>query len=1179
MLHHAVRRAGAVCAAALALCALSLLSSAAAPAGDEAVLGARYPALSPDGQTVAFEYWGDIWSAPVDGSAPARRLTDNAAWDYLPRYSPDGSMLALVSRRSGNDDIWVMPSQGGAARQVTTHSGSDILDAWLPDSSGVVFHAMRGLWSSDIYTVAVPREGRADLAPETQLTGGDHYPASLAYPLPDGSFVLQRGTDRWWRKRYRGPADNQLWTVAPRGADGSFGKLTQLTHFDGRNDWPQVGRDRHTVYYVCDEDGIDNVWALDIASGQRRQVTHHTTDGVQWLSIAPGSDTLVYEFDGGLWTADGEGGAPRELNVRVAAEGKEDLHKRVSFSDQADELAVSPNGKYVVVVYGGDLWAVRDPSSYDEAAPPDQDLSRAIRLTATDGARERNPVFAPDNRHLAYSSDADGDYNLYVMDLADRSVKQVTHGGGDHLQAAFDPTDSNVLFCYSGNTELRRYNLQAGTDNLVARGDLRDAFNYSGFEVSPDGKWVAYVKSEPDFSNEIYVVDSAGQQAPVDITRDPGYDGDPHWSPDGSRLAFASSRDSDQLNWYAVELNPQQLPLDTDFLLKDDLASKPAAKPATDKDAGNGGDSAADKGRSDAPHGPDSGGRHARGDKPQERKPVVVKIDFKDIHLRARRLTHEEGARGALFSQDGKWLVYQADPDGSGPRLMAVRADPQPQGAKPEGYAAQKVMDGGWSQPQLVDDGRRVFFLEAGGGRGRGRGRRGAAPAGSGVASAKFADGKLIGRDGVPVHGDYTLDQRARWQEMFREGWHELGQRWYDPKMHGVDWDAVYAKYAPYIDHIRTPEEFELVFSELLGELNGSHLGIYMASSSSDGAGPATGHLGLEFFDGTMALPWERVSSDAPAASGRSTTEAASLKSRAPGGPLVVSHITYRGPADQQGVDIQPGDTVLSIDGAPVNTGMRWYDLLQDKAGQPVRLRVSRGGQEHDALLKATSWSDYQGLLYQEWQNANKATVKRLSHDRIGYIHINSMSQEELTKFKREFFSEVWDKDALIVDVRFNPGGNIHEDLFDLLDRQPFGWNVPRDSQWTEQPSHAWLKPKALLINARCGSDAEIFPSGWRTQKFGPIIGTPTAGMVIGTSGFSLVDGTFVRLPLEGWYELNGRNLETQPTPPDIAVDVDPNALHSGDDAQLARAVDVLLNQLPPQPAQPAHPAPFPPAR
>jgi C-terminal processing protease CtpA/Prc len=189
------------------------------------------------------------------------------------------------------------------------------------------------------------------------------------------------------------------------------------------------------------------------------------------------------------------------------------------------------------------------------------------------------------------------------------------------------------------------------------------------------------------------------------------------------------------------------------------------------------------------------------------------------------------------------------------------------------------------------------------------------------------------------------------------------------------------------------------------------------------------------------------------------------------------------------------------------------------------------------------------------------------------------MSQSELAKFKREFFSETWDKEALIVDVRFNPGGNIHEELFDLLDRQPFGWNVPRDSNWTMQPAQAWLKPKALLINGRCGSDAEIFPSGWRTQQFGPIIGIPTAGAVIGTSGFSLVDGTYVRLPLEGWYDLNGRNLETEPTPPDITVDVDPNALHSGDDAQLARAVGELLDELAKQPVRPEHPRPYPPAR
>ena len=172
------------------------------------------------------------------------------------------------------------------------------------------------------------------------------------------------------------------------------------------------------------------------------------------------------------------------------------------------------------------------------------------------------------------------------------------------------------------------------------------------------------------------------------------------------------------------------------------------------------------------------------------------------------------------------------------------------------------------------------------------------------------------------------------------------------------------------------------------------------------------------------------------------------------------------------------------------------------------------------------------------------------------------MSQGELAKFEREFYSDCLDKDALIVDVRFNPGGFIHEELFNDLSRNPFGFAGHRDAEPVLQPHRAFDKPKALMINARCGSDSEIFPAGWRQLKLGPIIGIDTAGAVIGTSGFDLLDGTYVRLPLEGWWDINKRNLERSGTPPDVYQDVTPDELAAGKDAQLEKTVQVLLDEL-----------------
>lgn len=1085
---------------AVLLCCFIAIAQAAF--ADE-IRGARYPALSTDGSTLVFEYWGDLWSMPVDASEPAQRLTDHLAWDWLPRFSPDGSEIAFVSDRGGNPDVWVIQAAGGPARRITTFSGADTLCGWSADGKRLLFYSQRGLWSEDLYSVDAQGQ-----EPAQQITVNDHYNSIEAVELPGGGLVFARGTGRWWRKGYRGTANYELWRL---GADGIYQRLTE---YNGRDRWPMLSADGGSVYYVCDEDGIDNIWQLNLGSGARTQLTHFSTDGVQWPSIAPGTDTIVFEQDGGLYRLRAGSGAPEKLAVNLAVEGKDNFVVRQSFSDEAGDYAVSPHGKYVVVEHAGDLWAVKDPDAFDEDEKPDQDLAEAWRLTASDGARERQPAFAPDNRHLAYVSDADGDYEVYVMDLSDMSVRQVTDNDVDDIHPVFDPADSNELFYYSGNTTLVRHNLETDEVNTVAEGRFRGSFDYYGFSVSPDGAWVAYVLELGDWSTEVYIVDSAGQEEPVNITRNPGSEGDPRWSADGRRLVFRGSRGDrdDESGIYVVDLNPEPKTYDVSFLFEADLKGADGGDEEGTKSGDEGEDIAGGNGDENGDEVDDENGDtdedHEGPGEDKKPEEVKVTIDFEDIDLRARLVSTQDNARQGAISDDGEWVVYSCDPDGEGREIWAVKA---------EGGEAAKLVDGDWDNPQFAARGKRLYFRDGGT-----------------VQYLKFGKGKSKGKETIHAKGEYWLDRRARWLQMFTEGWRTLGQRFYDPKMHGTDWQADYRKYLPYIKSLGTPEEFGLAFDELLGELNASHLAIYMHDSSFEGEGAVTAHLGLEF-------------------------------DQQFGGPgLKVSHVTYQGPADQPGIELAEGDVVLAIEGQAVDNSVRWQELLDDKAGRPVVLQVQgeEGQDAREVVLKPITYGAYQRLLYREWELANEKRVDDLSDGRIGYIHIRGMNQRELRKFEREFFSKFFDKDALIVDVRFNPGGWLHEDLYNLLDRNPFAFASHRDSPRTMQPPRAFNKPKALLINARSGSDAEIFPAGWRTLDLGPIVGIDTAGAVIGTGGFRLVDGTWVRLPMEGWWELTGRKLENSGTPPDVYVDVDPAELRAGRDAQLDKAVEVLMAEL-----------------
>lgn len=1106
--------------ASLCLCAC-LLASAGDAADKPGLVGARFPALSPDLKTIAFEEWGDIWTAPVDGSAPARRLTDHLAWDYLPRFSPDGASIAFVSDRSGNPDVWIIPAAGGTARQVTTFSGGDVLCGWTPDGQ-IAFASNRGLWSNDLYVCNA--DGKT---PPTQLTRADHYHSADASRLPDGGWLYARGTGNWWRKGYRGTAQYDLWRIFPDGHH------ERLTDFKGNDQWPMLGPDGWTAYYVSSMDGIDNIYSLDLRTKEHKQITHHASDGVQFPSIAPGGDTIVYEWNGGLYTVKPGVGTPQELRIALAGESKDNWQGKQDFSNQAGDYAVSPNGKYAVFVYAGDLWGIKDPKAYKDEDKPDQDLAHAWRLTASDGARERMPAFASDNRTVAYASDADGDYEIMLLNLADMSVKQVTDNEVDDCVPSFDPSNPQVLFYYSGNRKLVRTDLSKNETTTVAEGRFRGSFDYNGYNVSPDGQWVAYVDELDDWSSEIYIVDSLGKEKPVDITRNPDSDGSPQWSADGKRLLYSSDRDAGRgsrrggNNLYLVDLKPEPEKYDLQFLFADDQPKKEEAKPEEKKEESKTAGKPDSKPEDQAKPTGDAGQAAAKldgkkdetkkdGDKKDEAKKeepakVKVEIDFKDIYLRARRVTMQSGVGEGVISADGKWVAYQCNPDGAGAQIWAAKA---------EGGESHRINGGGWSGPQWADGGKRIYYRDGGT-----------------LRYMKFSDGNSQGVEGVDAHGDFTLDKRQRWLQMYREGWRTLKEQFYDPKMHGADWPAVYKKYLPLIENAGAPEEFEMAFQEMLGELNASHLGINMAEHSFSTASKTTCSLGLEFDPGFAG----------------------------PG--LKISHITYRGPGDQPGVDIKEGDVLLSVEGQSVGRDILWQTALDDQQGQPVKLGMAQreGATEtapREVVVKPIPYSAYQDLLYREWELANEKTVSDLSGGRIGYIHIRGMNGGELSKFERELYSDLLDKDALIVDVRFNPGGFIHEELFSDLDRRFYGFSNQRDAPQTEQPARAFRKPKALLINGRSGSDAEIFPAGWKTLGLGPVIGVDTSGQVIGTTGFGLVDGTSVRLPIEGWWSLDQRNLELSGTPPDIYVDVSPDELAAGKDAQLAKAVQVLLEEL-----------------
>jgi tricorn protease len=379
------------------------------------------------------------------------------------------------------------------------------------------------------------------------------------------------------------------------------------------------------------------------------------------------------------------------------------------------------------------------------------------------------------------------------------------------------------------------------------------------------------------------------------------------------------------------------------------------------------------------------------------------------------------------------------------------------------------------------------------------------------------------------------VDHAAQWAEMFDDGWRTMKYRFYDPQMHGFDWDAARAKYRPLVDYVGDRQELLNLLNEMIGELNASHTGA-APPPRGQGTGVATGHLGLE------------------------------LEADKTAGRYRVTHVYEEGPADKDWVRVKPGDYLISINGKSVKAGDEYWQLLNNRLNRKVEVLFNDKPSEEGAWrsrIEAITTNAYGQLRYDRWVKERRKKVDELSNGRIGYLHIQQMNQPSLRKFEKEI-REFRNKEALVIDQRWNGGGNIEQELLAILVQRQYQVWQPRGTEPMTRPFAAFSGPKVVLQNWRSASNAEMFPAGFRALGLGKVIGTPTAGAVIGTGSYSLIDGSTVRTPGVGVFLADSKrtNMENYGVQPDLLVENTPEDNISGRDRQLEIAVDELMKQL-----------------
>ncbi len=1031
------------------------------PPEEKPLVGARMPALSPDGKRLAFVWRGDVWVGEAGGGR-AYPVTSHVELDAYPVFSPDGRYLAFSSLRNGNWDVFVVPASGGAARQMTFSSSGEIATDWSPDGKNLVFSASYDvptnstLYALDVQTLRFKK-----------LTE-DYKSLSNAAYSPDGNrLAFQRYGFPWTRPRYHGSAAAQVWTL-----DLPTGKRTAaIADDDQQKLWPHFLPDNKTLVCVTvgeptpNAEWLDkplprladsaartpNLWAF--SAGKSRQLTSFVGGSVRCPAVARQTGDVVFEYEHDLFRLPKGKTEPQKIVLLAGTEDDKTnaTQREVSTNTGVTEAEISPDGKTFAFGLKGDIWTIPV-----EKAKNSRNADDAARLTDYAGP-DHDFNWSKDGKTVYFASDRDGNDRIFSVDVAAKTVRAVWTGTEDARSPRVSPSGKMLTFWVTGPVEgtgrggLYVKPIEPDKAGVAPRRVISLPGAVQGdYAVSPDEKWIAYTRRNVEsggYNVWIAPLDPASAVKPTNVTRLNAFHGSPRWSPDGKYLFFGSNRDGDGL--FVLPLNPEDARAD-ELEIK---FEKPSA-------------------------------------------PVQIAIDWEDTAQRIRRVVTQMPQDALQLSDEGQ-IFFVSDGD-----AWSCSYD---------GKELKRLTSGGGvSNLRAARDGKTLFYYKNG---------------------ALFT---LKNEGSFPVTPvTFTAaserDLRAERRAAFNEFWRQYNTRFYDGNFHGRDWAEIKKRYEPLLDAVGTRDEFATLLNEMIGELEASHSEVGAAPNPV--AGPSTRSLGV-YFDYSYEGPGIRVRA---------------VPKRAPG-----SYAKTR---------IKPGEYIVAVDGTNVTLDQNLFKVLNDKGDKDFELLVNDKPAREGARVvryKALSGGDWSDIHYRNRVERLRKQVETASNGRIAYVHIQGMGGPNQTTFERELYEYAEGKDAVIIDVRFNGGGNISDTLINWLGTKPYGTYLPRDGYRQPAPDRGWNKPIIVLMNEHSYSNAEMFPYAMRATGLAKLVGMPTPGYVIWTGGFNLVDGTRARMPGSGVFRKNGSPMENLGEKPDVPVELPTQDWLADRDPQLEKAIELL---------------------
>lgn len=1074
----------------LALSFVAASSYAATP------LWLRDVQISPDGTEIAFCYKGDIYKVPANGGT-ATQLTTQASYECSPIWSPDSKQIAFASDRNGNFDLFVMSADGGAARRLTTHSASEIPSTFTTDGNYILFSASI---QDPANSALFPTSAMTELY-KVPVTGGRTEqvlgtPAEMVcFDKSGKTFLYQdrKGFEDEWRKHHTSSITRDVWLY-----DSENGKHTNLTAHAGEDRNPVFAPDGQTVYFLSERDGSTfNVYSFPISSPQSlKTVTHFKTHPVRFLSMGS-NGTLCYTYDGEIYTQK-QGDKPQKVKIDIIRDDQNTIAD-LNFSNGATSATVSPDGKQVAFIVRGEVFVTS------------ADYNTTKQITHTP-AREAGLTFSPDNRTLAYASERNGNWELYMAKIARKEEANFPNATAieeevllpsdktERTYPQFSPDGKELAFIEDRN-RLMVLNLETKKVRQVTDGSTwfstGGGFDYSW---SPDGKWftLEFIGNRHDPYSDIGMVSAQGGKI-INLTNSGYTSGSPRWVLDGNAILFITERYGMRAHASWGSLNDVMLVFmnqdaydkfrlsKEDYELQKELEKEQKDTTETKKN---------DKKKGD---------NKEKSEEKKEEKVKDIVVELNNIEDRIVRLTPNSSDLGsAIITKDGETLYYLSAFEG-GYDLWKMNL------RKKDTKLLHK-MDAGWANMEMDKDGKNLFLL------------------GSNTMQKMGTDSESLKPISYQAH--VKMDLAAERDYMFNHVYKQEQKRFYNLNMHGIDWDAMTKAYRKFLPHIDNNYDFAELLSEYLGELNVSHTGGRFRPQLK---GDATATLGLLY-------DWNHN-----------------------GKGLLISEVVEKGPFDHARSKVKAGNIIEKIDGQEITPESDYSVLLNGKARKKtlVTLYNPQTKERWEEVVVPVSNGVMSDLLYARWVKQRAADVDKWSNGRLGYVHIESMGDDSFRSVYSDILGKYNNREGIVIDTRFNGGGRLHEDIEILFSGKKYFTQVVRGREACDMPSRRWNKPSIMVQCEANYSNAHGTPWVYSHQKIGKLVGMPVPGTMTSVSWETLQDPTLVfGIPVIGYRLPDGSYLENSQLEPDIKVANSPETVMKGEDTQLKAAVDELLKEI-----------------